>query len=89
MRRRKSRIYALATIAMTLSLWLTSCTSTRPSNRPSYRPPDPYDADGNLIWQYDAEKDTVSVPYWYWELIVDYFIDTQEQVKAFEKEASK
>lgn len=81
MHRRKNRNYALATIAMILALWLTSCTSTD-KNRPSYTPPDPYDADGNLIWQYDAETDSVTVPYWYWELIVDYFIDTQEQIKA-------
>lgn len=82
MRKRKRMKYALATIAMTLTLWLTSCTSTRPSDMPHFMPPDPYDAEGKLVWQYDAEKDAVTVPYWYWEKIIDYFIDTQEALKA-------
>ena len=53
---------------------------------PHFTPPDPYDAEGNLVWVYDAEKDTVTVPYWYWEKIVDYWIDTQEFFKAAGKE---
>ena len=83
MRRKKSMKYALATIAMILTLWLTSCTSTQKNKPlPRYTPPDPYDAEGNLIWQYDPEKESVTVPYWYWEMIIDYFIDTQEALKA-------
>ena len=82
MRRRKSMKSALVTIAMTLILWLTSCTSTPTKPLPKYIPPDPYDAEGNLIWQYDPDNESVTVPYWYWELIVDYFIDTQEALKA-------
>ena len=78
--------FVLATIITTLILWLTSCTSTRPSDVPHFTPPDPYDAEGNLVWVYDAEKDTVTVPYWYWEKIVDYWIDTQEFFKAAGKE---
>ena len=61
-------------------LWLTSCTSTRTpgsSTAPKYYPPDPYDETGALVWEYDAERDAVIVPYWYWEKVFDYIANTQ------------
>ena len=63
-----------------MTLWLASCTTTRAranSPAPKAYPPDPYDADGNIVWRYDAESDSVVVPYWYWEKIFDYIADTQ------------
>lgn len=44
---------------------------------PKIYPPDPYDETGAVIWEYDAEKDAVIIPYWYWEKIFDYIADTQ------------
>lgn len=61
-------------------LWLTSCTAThiRTSNpAPRIYPPDPYDESGAVVWEYDAERDVVTVPYWYWEKVFDYIADTQ------------
>ena len=62
-----------------LILWLTSCTTTQTKNNtaPKITPPDPYTADGELVWKYDKETDSVIVPYWYWEKIFDYIVDTQ------------
>lgn len=68
-----------------LIIWLVSCTST-PKNSPAPRilPPDPYDADGELVIKYvfegaiiPATEDGVFLPYWYFEKIFDYIIDTQ------------
>lgn len=68
-----------------LILWLTSCTSTPKNNAaPKITPPDPYNADGELVIKYipdgqtfTAEGDAVLLPYWYWEKIFDYIVDTQ------------
>ena len=68
-----------------LILWLTSCTTT-PKNKPAPRvtPPDPYNADGELVIKLikdgetvTADGDAVLLPYWYWEKIFDYIVDTQ------------
>ena len=67
-----------------LILWLASCTNTPKNETPKTRiaPPDPYNADGELVWQYDKETDSVIVPYWYWEKVFDYIVDTQAQQDA-------
>ena len=67
------------------TLWLTNCTSTRtPGSSPKYYPPDPYDETGALVWEYDAERDAVIVPYWYWEKVFDYIVNTQAGQKIAE-----
>ena len=66
-------------------LWLTSCTTTRQKNNvPRILPPDPYTADGTLVIQYvpdgetiTADGDSVLLPYWYFEKLFDYIVDTQ------------
>ena len=35
-----------------------------------------YDKDSQLVFYYDSEKDTVTIPYWYWTKILNYGIDT-------------
>lgn len=69
-----------------LILWLISCTTSR-INRPAPRttPPDPYNAAGELVIKFLPEGETytatdgdaVILPYWYWEKVFDYIIDTQ------------
>lgn len=69
-----------------LILWLTSCVNT-PKNedtKTTIKPPDPYNADGELVIKYlpdgatfTADGDAVILPYWYWEKIFDYIVDTQ------------
>ena len=68
-----------------LILWLTSCTNT-PKNETPQRiaPPDPYNADGEIVIKYipdgttlTADGDAVLLPYWYWEKVFDYIVDTQ------------
>ena len=69
------------------ALWLTSCTSTRTpgsSTAPKYYPPDPYNAAGEMVIKYidegetvTAQEDGVLLPYWYWEKVFDYIVDTQ------------
>ena len=70
-------------MATICALWLTSCTTTRIDSSPAPKvyPPDPYNADGSIVWEYDAERDAVIVPYWYWEKIFDYIADTQAAQK--------
>ena len=69
-----------------LILWLISCTNTPKNETPktSITPPDPYTADGELVIKYipggetfTADGDAVLLPYWYWEKIFDYIVDTQ------------
>ena len=69
-----------------LILWLTSCTNTPKNETPKTRitPPDPYTANGDLVIKYipdgetvTADGDAVLLPYWYWEKICDYIVDTQ------------
>ena len=68
-----------------LIIWLTSCTSS-PKNNTAHKitPPDPYTADGELVIKYvpdgatiTADGDAVLLPYWYWEKVFDYIVDTQ------------
>ena len=73
------------TIALILSVWLTSCTTTRINNpAPKILPPDPYNAAGEnvikIIFEGEtvtAQEDSVIMPYWYWEKVFDYIVDTQ------------
>lgn len=68
----------------TCTLWLTSCTTTRTAESnpaPLYYPPDPYTADGALVWTYDEATDTVIMPWWYWQRVYDYIVDTQAAQK--------
>ena len=44
---------------------------------PQYYPPDPYTADGELVWTYDKETDSVTMPWWYWKKVYDYIVNTQ------------
>lgn len=68
-----------------LIIWLTSCTSSPKNNTvPKITPPDPYNADGELVIKYvpdgatvTADGDAVLLPYWYWEKVFDYIVDTQ------------
>ena len=69
-----------------LIIWLTSCTTTQTKNNtsPKILPPDPYNADGVLVIKYvpdgatiTADSDSVLVPYWYFEKLFDYIVDTQ------------
>ena len=82
---KRKQTHARATIALTLSIWLTSCTTTAISNpAPIILPPDPYNAAGELVIKYidegetvTAQEDGVLLPYWYFEKIFDYIVDTQ------------
>ena len=66
-------------------LWLTSCATTRTNNPvPIILPPDPYNAAGEMVIKYidegetvTAQEDGVLMPYWYYEKIFDYIVDTQ------------
>ncbi len=70
-------------------IWLTSCTSTRPESNvfiavPEVYPPDPYTADGDIVLQYVQAGDTLTpdtdgvfLPYWYFEKLFDYVVDSQ------------
>ena len=51
---------------------------------PIILPPDPYNAAGELVIKYIDEGETVTaqeggvfLPYWYFEKIFDYIVDTQ------------
>lgn len=51
---------------------------------PHIPPPDPYNAAGELVIKYVMEGETITpeeegvfLPYWYWEKIFDYIVDTQ------------
>ena len=82
---KRRQTHARATIALILSVWLTSCTTTRINNpAPKILPPDPYNAAGEnvikIIFEGEtvtAQEDGVLLPYWYFEKIFDYIVDTQ------------
>lgn len=71
-----------------LILWLTSCKTTPSASAPTVTPPDPYTADGELVIElvragepFTAETDGVYLPWWYWEKVFDYIVDTQAEIK--------
>ena len=82
-----------------LSIWLTSCTTT-PKNNPAPKilPPDPYNAAGESVIKYvstgetvTAQEDSVLLPYWYFEKLFDYIVDTQaaQEIAAGNKTTPK
>ena len=82
---------------MILSIWAISCTSS-PKNKtaPKITPPDPYTADGELVLQFvpdgstiTADGNSVLMPYWYWEKIFDYIVDTQAAQDIADTKAQK
>ena len=78
--KKSNRKLTLAIILTICTLWLTSCTTTRTVENkaaPKYYPPDPYTADGSLVWTYDKETDTVTMPWWYWQKVYNYIVNTQ------------
>lgn len=76
-------------ILATLTLWLASCTTSRVEViAPSVTPPDPY-IDGVCVWEYDEERDAVVVPFWYFNKIYDYIIDSQASLKIYENAYKK
>ena len=94
---KRKQTHARATIALILSIWLTSCT-TAPKNNPAPKilPPDPYNAAGEsvikIIFEGEtvtAQEDGVLLPYWYFEKIFDYIVDTQaaQEIAAGNKTA--
>lgn len=89
-RKKSSRTPVLAIILTICILWLTSCTTTRTVESkpvPQYYPPDPYTADGELVWTYDKETDSVTMPWWYWKKVYDYIVNTQaaQEITSGEK----
>ena len=61
-------------------------------------PPDPYNAAGDLVINYinegetvTAQEDSVLLPYWYFEKIFDYIVDTQaaQKIAAGNRTATK
>jgi hypothetical protein len=82
---------------MILSIWAISCTSSRVnSTAPKVTPPDPYTADGKLVIKYifegetfTADGDGVYMPYWYWEKMFDYIVDTQAALKIADINSGK
>ena len=72
-------------IAAILSIWLASCTTTRVNSpAPHIYAPDPFNERGEMVIKYvkagepvTAQDDSVIMPYWYWEKVFDYIVDTQ------------
>lgn len=73
---KQKKALKLAIVALTLTLQLTSCQSSKiKSEAPQF--PELYDTEGNLIITYDVNTDKVSMPLWYWKKIVRYAVDVQ------------
>lgn len=76
-----------AIILLIFILWPTSCTTTRTAENnpaPKYYPPDPYTADGVLVWEeikdgqtFTASEDGIFLPWWYWQQVYNYIVNTQ------------
>ena len=87
-RPKQRKVLKVAIIAMMFAWGLTSCKTTR--NVEGYRFPDlgeerrevtekgvtAYGKDGKAVFVFDAEKETVTIPLWYWQKILRYGIDT-------------
>ena len=44
--------------------------------------PAPVDKDGNTFIVFDEEKQSVTMPFWYWKKIVFYVLETENAIKA-------
>ena len=85
--KKSNRKLTLAIILTICTLWLTSCTTTRTVENkaaPKYYPPDPYTADGVLVWEeikdgqiFTASEDGIFLPWWYWQQVYNYIVNTQ------------
>ena len=85
---RLKRTLARATISAISIIWLTACKSTPTASTPAVTPPDPYTPDGVLVIElvnagepFTSEVDGVFLPWWYWEKVFDYIVDTQADAK--------
>lgn len=93
--KRLRKVQILAIILTICTLWLTSCTTTRTveSNpAPQFYPPDPYDKNGVLVWveikdgqTFTATEDGIYLPWWYWQGVYNYIVNTQEAQNAKQK----
>ena len=94
-KQRESNKTPIRAIILTIcTLWLTSCTTTRtPGNNtaPKYYPPDPYDETGALVWEevkagetFTASEDGLYLPWWYWQEVYNYIVNTQAGQKIAE-----
>ena len=84
---KKKLMVAIITIIFPI---LLICCATIQKNETEYKFPDIEEVeriddgknitvknkDGETVFYYDAEKDTVTVPYWYWIKIINYAINT-------------
>lgn len=64
---------------------MTSCTST-PSEPDLYWTsfPDPIDSEGNSVLGFDEINETVLVPLWYWKKIINYVINTENNINVLQ-----
>lgn len=87
---RKKNPLTKTIILTAFCLSLTSCETTSPATK-TYTFPSlggersevdekgnvtEFDKDGNTVFYYDRESDTVTLPYWYFKKLVEYGIDT-------------
>ncbi|MCQ2594827.1 MAG: hypothetical protein MJ196_06140 [Treponemataceae bacterium] len=82
-------------MATICTLWASSCTSTPVINNPAphYTAPDPYDQEGNFVIEevtatqpFTAKADGVYMPWWYWQRVYNYIVDTQAAQEIHEKQ---
>lgn len=87
-RMRRKKIFPLATICVMSLTALTSCRTT--GNISGYTFPDLGEKErivtdkditvlnesGKTVFYFDGEKETVTIPLWYWNKILRYGIDT-------------
>ena len=79
----------MAIILTTLTIFLICCKSTEniigykfPTLEETERIIDKsgnvtsLNKDGEIVFYFDAEKDLVTIPYWYWVKIINYGINT-------------
>lgn len=85
---KQRRALILATLLMMSAMALTSCRTT--GSIDGYTFPDMgekerivtekdvtvLNSDGKTVFYFDAEKETVTIPLWYWNKILRYGIDT-------------
>ena len=82
--RKGKKSLILVTAALILTILSTSCTSCQKGNE-LYWPefPDPVQDERQVV-SFDAEKETVSMPLWYWKKIVRYVSDVEMNIKVIQ-----